>query len=146
MSRTVMYAVQAALQLAQSDGSRPIPCSQIANQGQMPERFLLQILRSLVTHGILHSTRGVDGGYGLDRSPAEISLLDIIEAVEGPLVSLPLEGGSEELQIRLNDAVCGVNALVSRELGSIKLSHLLAPAVVNNSEPQLIASERVLTN
>ncbi|HWB00312.1 MAG TPA: Rrf2 family transcriptional regulator, partial [Pirellulales bacterium] len=59
ISRTVTYAVQAVLQLARADGSRPVPCSQLASQGQMPERFLLQILRSLVTHGILQSTRGV---------------------------------------------------------------------------------------
>ncbi len=53
----------------------------------MPERFLLQILRSLVTHGVLRSTRGVEGGYKLDRDPSEVSLLDIIEAVDGPLRS-----------------------------------------------------------
>ena len=60
----------------------------------MPERFLLQILRDLVTHGILHSTRGVEGGYTLDRRPEDVSLLDVIEAIEGPVVSAlsPPEG------------------------------------------------------
>ena len=51
----------------------------------MPERFLLQILRVLVTHGILKSTRGVEGGYSLSRSPEAISLLEVIEAIDGPL-------------------------------------------------------------
>jgi Rrf2 family protein len=64
LSRTASYALQAVLQLAQSDASGyPVPCSRLAAEGKMPERFLLQILRSLVTHGILGSTRGVDGGY-----------------------------------------------------------------------------------
>ena len=45
LSRTVSYALQATLQLAQSDSSGPIPCSRLAAQGKMPERFLLQILR-----------------------------------------------------------------------------------------------------
>ena len=51
----------------------------------MPERFLLQILRNLVTHGILRSTRGVDGGYSLVRPADEVSVLDVIEAIEGPM-------------------------------------------------------------
>ncbi|HEY5316199.1 MAG TPA: Rrf2 family transcriptional regulator, partial [Pirellulales bacterium] len=57
-SRTVTYAVQAALALAQASGDRPVPCSRLAASGKLPERFLLQILRTLVTHGILLSTRG----------------------------------------------------------------------------------------
>ena len=63
LSRTVAYAVRATLQLAQLEADGPVPCSKLANEGKMPERFLLQILRNLVTHGILRSTRGVDGGY-----------------------------------------------------------------------------------
>ncbi len=81
LSRTVAYALQATMQLAVSDSDTPVPCSQIAAKGEMPERFLLQVLRSLVNHGVLRSTRGVDGGYMLIRSPDEISLLDVIEAI-----------------------------------------------------------------
>src|SRR5688572_32297421 len=87
LSRTVAYGVQATLQLARSNSSSPVPCSQLASEGHMPERFLLQILRHLVTHGILQSTRGVEGGYTLVRSPDNVSLLDILEAIEGPLDS-----------------------------------------------------------
>ena len=75
LSRTVAYALQATLQLALSGDQEPVPCSRLAAEGKMPERFLLQILRNLVAHGILSSTRGVDGGYTLDRAPEEISLL-----------------------------------------------------------------------
>ena len=85
LSRTVAYGVQATLQLARSNSSTPVPCSQLAAEGHMPERFLLQILRRLVTHGVLHSTRGVDGGYSLARKPEQITLLEIIEAIDGPL-------------------------------------------------------------
>src|SRR5580698_8195016 len=84
LSRTVAYAVQATVRLAHSDSGIPVPCSQLAAEGHMPERFLLQILRHLVTHGILNSTRGVDGGYALERNAEDISLLDIIEAIDGP--------------------------------------------------------------
>ena len=87
LSRTVTYALHATLQLARAETSRPVPCSRLATEGRMPERFLLQILRSLVTHGILRSTRGVDGGYSLRRNPGDISLLEVIEAVDGPMNS-----------------------------------------------------------
>src|SRR5947207_120468 len=85
LSRTAGYALQATLQLAETGSIAPVPCSQLAAEGGMPERFLLQILRNLVTHGILHSARGVDGGYMLDRPPEQISILQVIEAVDGPL-------------------------------------------------------------
>jgi Rrf2 family protein len=92
LSRTVEYANQATLQLAQSRTAGPVPCSQLAATSSMPERFFLQIVRSLVTHGILSSTRGVVGGYFLQRAPEDISLLDLVEAIEGPLVgSVPTD-------------------------------------------------------
>ncbi len=129
LSRTVGYAVKATLQLANAEGSRPIPCSKIAAQGDMPERFLLQILRHLVTHGILHSTRGVDGGYRLDRPPEKISLLEVIEAIDGPLTSdMSLgDGLKETTQARLKDALAKVTANVRSELEAIKLSQLMPP-------------------
>jgi Rrf2 family transcriptional regulator, cysteine metabolism repressor len=128
ISRTVTYAVQAALQLAQSDSRQPVPCSRLAAQGQMPERFLLQILRNMVTHGILHSTRGVEGGYSLDRPSSEVSLLDIVEAVEGPFTASPVEGGSDALQGRLNEALDDINACVASKLAAVKLADLLPSA------------------
>jgi Rrf2 family protein len=93
----------------------------------MPERFLLQILRNLVTHGILASTRGIQGGYVLERSPEDISLLDVIEAVDGPLSpSLPIaEGLSEDANSKLKCTLAGVTELARRELSAVKLSQLL---------------------
>jgi Rrf2 family protein len=90
VSRTIAYAVYATLELASYGDNRPIPCSEVANRGKVSDRFLLQILRILVKKGILESKRGIDGGYLLGRSPAQITLLDIVEAFENPLrPSLP---------------------------------------------------------
>lgn len=130
LSRTVAYAVQAAVQLASSDSKSPVPCSRLAADGRMPERFLLQILRSLVTHGILRSTRGVDGGYTLTRPSSDISLLEVIEAIDGPL-----KGGADfEVQLpadsqeKLHAALEQVTATAREQLQAIKLSELIAPA------------------
>jgi len=128
LSRTVTYALQATLLLARSDTNRPVPCSQLANEGHMPERFLLQILRSLVNHGILRSTRGVDGGYSLVRRPDEISLLDVIEAIDGPIDSgLPENDGFLlESQAELQQALKQVSSTARQQLNQIKMSQLVA--------------------
>jgi Rrf2 family protein len=127
LSRTVAYALQATLQLAQSNRNGPIPCSKLAAEGAMPERFLLQILRSLVTHGILQSTRGVEGGYSLLKPPEEISVLEIIEAIEGPLGSrFPVaEGLDVGSQTRIQSTLEEVAAAARRQLQSIKLSQIV---------------------
>lgn len=148
LSRTVAYAVQATLQLAQNGSAEPVPCSQLASDGKMPERFLLQILRNLVTHGILRSTRGVDGGYALVRPPEELSLLDVIEAIEGPLGSEDVvgEGLPLDSRSRLNTALRRVTANARDELGSVKFSHLLVssaelPSREAERPPQVAASK-----
>lgn len=131
LSRTVAYAVQASIHLAHEKSNVPVPCSRLAAEGQMPERFLLQILRNLVAHGILTSTRGVDGGYSLERDPRDISLLDVIEAIDGPLVSnLPLgDGLPSESQLRLKEAITEVTEESRRQLSMVKLAHLLPKPV-----------------
>jgi Rrf2 family transcriptional regulator, cysteine metabolism repressor len=127
LSRTVAYAVQATLLLANSKSTTPVPCSQLAAEGKMPERFLLQILRNLVIHGILHSTRGVEGGYALERSLRDISLLDVIEAIDGPLgATVPAVEGAQPAayEVRLREALDQVASSVRRQLKAIKLSDL----------------------
>ncbi len=129
LSRTVDYAVRATIQLAQHSPDRPVPCSKIASEGNMPERFLLQILRSLVNHGILRSTRGVEGGYALTRSPENISLLEVIEAIEGPMDigELANERLADASQIRLSDALNEITETARQQLEAIKFSQLLKP-------------------
>ena len=127
LSRSVGYALQATLQLAKANGTAPVPCSRLAAEGKMPERFLLQILRSLVAHGILASTRGVDGGYVLERGPEEISLLQIIEAVDGPIsAALPSSDGLPiDARAQLERSLESVAEAARRELASVKIANLL---------------------
>ena len=130
LSRTVSYAVRAALQLAESESSAPVPCSRLASEGDMPERFLLQILRVLVTHGILKSTRGVDGGYSLSRPADQISLLEVIEAIDGPLDTegepLMIEGPGDSHD-KLQTALKQITNTARKQLQAITLSQLVPP-------------------
>jgi Rrf2 family transcriptional regulator, cysteine metabolism repressor len=127
VSRTIAYAIHATLQLAGGERDVPIPCSKLASEGQMPERFLLQILRSLVTHGLLRSTRGVDGGYCLARSPEQITLRDIVESFDNPLnPSVPmLEGLSAELRKRVLATLTSASSAAHQELGKLTMADLL---------------------
>lgn len=129
LSRTVSYAIAATLQLAKSSGESPIPCNQIAAEGKMPERFLLQILRSLVNAGILKSTRGVVGGYALNKPAEEISLLEIMEAVEGPYESQmsDQEEGILSGNSSLRGALQELASTSKKQLAAIRLSQLTPP-------------------
>ena len=93
----------------------------------MPERFLLQVLRSLVTHGILRSTRGVEGGYSLQKPPDELSLLEVIEAVDGRLEAVSPEGIEipPNAQRRLKSALEEVTQLSRELLARVTFASLL---------------------
>jgi Rrf2 family protein len=92
----------------------------------MPERFLLQVLRTLVNEGLLKSTRGVDGGYRLAKPLSQISLLDIVEAIDGPIQpELPQIGGlAPQSQKKLAEALADVAGDAKRRLSSVALSQL----------------------
>lgn len=130
LSQSVAYAVQAALKLAEDPTASPISCGQLATTGRMPERFLLQILRDMTKQGILQSTRGGGGGFMLGRRPEEISLLDMIEAVDGPISAvLPGKGAfPEESADRLQEALKRIAEQVRQQLAAIKLCDLMPPA------------------
>jgi Rrf2 family protein len=127
VSRTIAYAIHATLQLAGGERGVPIPCSQLANEGGMPERFLLQILRSLVTRGLLRSTRGVEGGYCLARPADEISLRDIVESFDNPLCpSVPdLDGLSAGARKRLMATLTQASSAAHHELENLTVADLV---------------------
>jgi len=88
ISAKVDYAVRAAVQLAAAEGDRPTKGDAIAQAQGIPVKFLENILGDLRHAGLVRSQRGADGGYWLNRPANEISVADIIRAVEGPLASV----------------------------------------------------------
>jgi Rrf2 family transcriptional regulator, cysteine metabolism repressor len=76
------YAVVALAELARS-GSEPVPIGQIAERREMPVQFLEQLFSTLRRAGILTSHRGAKGGYTLARSPEEINVLEVVQALDG---------------------------------------------------------------
>lgn len=83
LSAKTQYASLAAAQLAaEYDAGRPVQAARIAEQHGIPSTFLVQILSDLKRAGLVTSTRGASGGYRLTRSPDEITLEDIAEALD----------------------------------------------------------------
>jgi Rrf2 family protein len=80
------YAVRAAVELAAAGGQ--LTAEQIAQAQSIPANFLENILRDLRRAGIVDSRRGQQGGYALARAADEISIADVIRAVEGPLANV----------------------------------------------------------
>lgn len=82
------YAVRAVVELSESSQGAPRKVDDIAQAQAIPVSFLENILTQLRSTGIVRSQRGPEGGYWLAHPPAEVSLADIIRAVEGPLVGV----------------------------------------------------------
>lgn len=86
------YAVVALAELARS-GSGPVPIATVAERRGMPVQFLEQLFSTLRRAGLLESRRGAKGGYSLARSPEEITVLEVVQALDGRVGEEASEAG-----------------------------------------------------
>jgi Rrf2 family protein len=86
------YAVVAMAELANSP-ERPVPIAQVAERRGMPVQFLEQLFTTLRRGGLLHSQRGVKGGYTLSRPAEEITVLEVVQALDGKVGEEGKEAG-----------------------------------------------------
>jgi Rrf2 family protein len=91
------YAVRAVAELASAEGQRPVHGNRIAKGQNIPLKFLLNILTDLRRARIVQSSRGAEGGYRLARPAEEITVAEVIRAVEGPLANVH-ESRPEEVE------------------------------------------------
>jgi Rrf2 family protein len=89
VSLKATYGILAALDLALHNGSLPIQAKAIARRQGIPLRFLEQVLNAMKNAGLVDSLRGAQGGYLLGKLPEEISLAEIVEALDGTLSATP---------------------------------------------------------
>jgi Rrf2 family protein len=82
------YGVLAILALCLHSGRGPLQVKSIAQKGRIPVRFLEQVMNLLKKRGLVESVRGPHGGYLLTKSPDQIRLGEVLQAVDGPLVSI----------------------------------------------------------
>ncbi len=86
ITRQADYAVRAVLYLAQIGSERRAATSQIAQQQNIPPSFLAKIVSQLSVAGLLQTSRGARGGVSLARDPEQISILEVVEAIDGPIL------------------------------------------------------------
>jgi Rrf2 family protein len=79
------YAVAALAELGRAGGSEPVPIGELARRREMPVQFLEQLFAVLRRAGVVNSQRGVKGGYRFARDPSEVSVLEVVELLDGPL-------------------------------------------------------------
>jgi Rrf2 family cysteine metabolism transcriptional repressor len=79
------YALSALVELHRQGGSGPVPIAELARRREIPVQFLEQLFATLRRAGILRSQRGVKGGYSLARPAEEITVLELVELLDGPL-------------------------------------------------------------
>jgi len=79
------YALQALAELGRTGSAGPVPIGALARRRDIPVQFLEQLFAVLRRAGILRSQRGVKGGYSFARDPAEITVLEVVELLEGPI-------------------------------------------------------------
>ena len=127
LTRASSYALHAVAYMAQQKSDRPVASHKIAQERGIPERFLLKVLKPLVSARVLLSIKGPNGGYRLAKSPGDISLLDVLEAVDGPLrnqSSFAREETDGGLNRRL-DRICDQAAdQVRKQFQKIRISEL----------------------
>jgi Rrf2 family protein len=90
LSRSVNYAICILLRVHAQKSKTPVTAAAIAKGCKFPPRFLYRVLRRLVDAEVMHGISGPGGGYSLARAPSKITLLDIVEAVEGEQKLSPL--------------------------------------------------------
>jgi len=123
------YAIRATVELAAS-GDGPVKGDRLAKAQEIPPNFLENILVDLRNAGLVASKRGAEGGYWLARPAGEITLADVIRAVDGPLANvrgvrpeaLAFDGSAEPLR----DVWVAVRASLRRVLEHVTLADLAA--------------------
>jgi Rrf2 family cysteine metabolism transcriptional repressor len=79
------YAVLALAELGRNTGAAPVPIGELARRREVPVQFLEQLFAVLRRAGILSSQRGVKGGYRFARDPATVTVLEVVELLDGPV-------------------------------------------------------------
>jgi Rrf2 family cysteine metabolism transcriptional repressor len=110
------YAVTALAELGRSGGSGPVPIGELAKRREMPVQFLEQLFAVLRRAGVVSSQRGVKGGYRFARDPSEITVLEIVELLDGPL-GRDAEGVFADAARAARDVLAGITIadVVERE-------------------------------
>ncbi len=131
LTRSTGYALAGLVCVARDAQDKPIPAKIIAKKQRVPLEYLLKVMQQLVRAGLITGIRGPQGGFSLTRDAKEVTLLEIVEAVEGGLdtnTRLPAGTINRTLSGQLSQTYQKANQELARILSRTTLASFLPPA------------------
>ncbi len=113
LSTRAEYGIRVLVALANAEGDRPTSLAGIAKADKLPHAYIEQLVGALRRAGIVTATRGHSGGYRLARPAAEISLVDAVRALDGPVLEMPC-AGPDNLEVCVRPQDCSVHEVFER--------------------------------
>ena len=112
LSKKTKYAIKALIVLGKNTNKPPMQISRIAEEENIPKKFLETILGEMRNAGILFSKKGAGGGYALNKDPNEIYLSAILRLTDGPIAMVPCASLNyyHKCEECSNEATCGIRA------------------------------------
>jgi Rrf2 family protein len=126
LTRLCVHALRGLAHLARHEGGRPVTAEAIAGAEGLSRLYLVKALEPLASAGVLRSVKGPNGGYGLARPARDITLLEVVEVVEGPVRGrLPrFAADASRLDARLQQVCDDAAGAVRRRLRKVSLADL----------------------
>ena len=128
ISRSTGYALLAVGYIAKNQSKKTVLSQDISKQYDIPLEYLLKILQQLVRANVLHSKRGPRGGFSLAKPTKQITMLEMIEAVDGPMtgqLNIAEQAGGEKFSVKAEQVYEKSVAQARSVLEKAKLSNLL---------------------
>jgi Rrf2 family protein len=113
LSTRAEYGIRVLVALAHTDGDRPTSLAGIAKADKLPHAYIEQLVGALRRAGIVTATRGHSGGYRLARPADQISLVDAVRALDGPILEMPC-AGPNDLEVCVRPQDCSVHEVFER--------------------------------
>ena len=113
LSTRAEYGIRVLVALAHAGDSRPTSLAGIAKADKLPHAYIEQLVGALRRAGIVTATRGHSGGYRLARPAEEITLIDAVRALDGPILEMPC-AGPDNLEVCVRPQDCSVHEVFER--------------------------------
>jgi len=142
LTKKSKYGLKALLVLADEPGRGPIQSSELAERQRLPKKFLEAILLELKRHGLVLSKKGRSGGYVLSRRPGDITISEVIRALDGPLALVPCVSQTAYMRCDecFEEETCGVR-LAMKEVRDAT-AHILDNTTLAGLSARVAASRR----
>lgn len=124
------YAFRIVLMLSKEGLDNKLDAKFLSEKGSIPLRFLLKLTRKLIQAGIVKSYRGINGGYAITREPKDITLKDVVEAIQGPIIinrctyDKEVCNANKGNHCSIHKALCNIQNTMINELAKVTFEDL----------------------